>query len=255
MKILTAALATAAALSLAAGAGATNLVQNGDFATLTNGPGQLTNNTVATDWSVPTGGFTFVFAPGTADTTGSEGQYGALKLWGPNDGSANGLPAASPIGGNFAAMDGDFQRKPLEQTITGLTIGKTYAVTFWDAFGQQQGFNGATVQSLSVNLGGTFNGSGFTGGETQTTADVDVASHGFSGWVQQTFDFTATGPSETLSFLANGNLPVPPFALIDGVSMSAVPEPADWALMLLGVGGIGAMARARRAATPHLSAA
>jgi hypothetical protein len=244
MKFLTAALAATAAMSLAASAGATDLVQNGNFAS-NDGNGQIGVSTSVANWSVPTGGYAFLFAPGTADTSGANGQYGFLSLWGPGNGSANGMPATSPYGGYVVALDGDFQNEPLQQTINGLTVGKTYALTFYDAFGQQSGFYGPTIQDLAVSLGG----------ETLTTPAVDVASQGFSGWNKQTFDFTATNSSEVLSFLAYGNQPVPPFALVSGVSLSAaVPEPADWALLLIGVGGVGAMAR-RRAAALRLSAA
>jgi hypothetical protein len=34
--------------------------------------------------------------------------------------------------------------------------------------------------------------------------------------------------------------------VLDGVSLTAVPEPTTWAMMLLGFGGIGAMIRRRR---------
>jgi hypothetical protein len=78
--------------------------------------------------------YNFVFSAGTADTGGSPGQYGTLTLWGPNDGSPNGLPAASPAGGNFVGMDGDFQTGALQQTITGLVVGAEYSVGFWYAF-------------------------------------------------------------------------------------------------------------------------
>ena len=47
----------------------------------------------------------------------------------------------------------------------------------------------------------------------------------FSGWMTESFKFTANSTSELLSFLAvgtpSGN--VPPFALLDGVSLTAVP--------------------------------
>lgn len=58
---------------------------------------------------------------------------------------------------------------------------------------------------------------------------------------------TADSTSDTLSFLAIGNLPVPPFALVSNVSLTdAVPEPSTWAMMLLGLGAVGLAARQRR---------
>jgi hypothetical protein len=68
--------------------------------------------------------------------------------------------------------------------------------------------------------------------------------------MSQSLTFTATGPTEVLSFFANGGPSgVPPFALLDGVSMMAVPEPSTWAMMLIGFGGLGVDAfRSRRKA-------
>jgi hypothetical protein len=86
-----------AILAFAVPAQATNLVLNGSFENSTGG-GQLGYNTTATGWA--TSGYNFLFASGSADTTGEVGTYGALKLYGPGDGSANGLPASSPDGGN-----------------------------------------------------------------------------------------------------------------------------------------------------------
>ena len=237
MKII--AVALGAAL-LAAQPALANSFQNGGFETLTNGPGQLTTNTVATGWTVANGGYTFAFAPGTADTTGSNGQYGGLYLHGPNNGSANGLPATSPSGGNFLAFDGAFQVQPLQQVIRFLTVGKTYSVGFDYGFAQQFGYDGDTIQHWSVSFGGV----------TQTTADFNLPNHGFSGWFHTSYDFVATSATETLSFLGYGNLPVPPFALLDGVTFTpdtnAVPEPATWAMMLAGFGAVGFAARRRR---------
>jgi hypothetical protein len=228
----------AALLACAAPAFA-NSFTNGNFEISTAGPGQLGYTTDATGWTVDNNGFDFLFAPDTVDTTGSLGQYGFLTLWGPNNGSANGMTAASPSGGNFVAADGDFQTAPVEQIITGLTVGKTYSVGFDYGFAQQQGFDGATEQHWSVSFAGV----------TQTTATYDLPNHGFSGWMHASYDFVATHTTETLSFLAYGNLPVPPFALLDGVTFTpdTVPEPASWALMLIGFGGLGLATRRRRA--------
>jgi hypothetical protein len=72
----------------------------------------------------------------------------------------------------------------------------------------------------------------------------------FSGWQLMNFNFVAHATSQTLSFLAVGT-PVgnlPPVAFLDGVSLTAVPEPAVWGLMIVGFGAVGALIRRRRTA-------
>jgi hypothetical protein len=72
--------------------------------------------------------------------------------------------------------------------------------------------------------------------QTQYTPVIDLTSEGFSGWTQLTMTFTPTSTSETLSFLAIGTPGgVPPLALLDGVSLSDIPEPASWALLVSGL--------------------
>src|ERR1700679_70029 len=71
-----------------ASASRANLVTNGGFESTTNGNGQLGYNTNAIGWTAT--GYTFIFAPGTADTTGAPGSIGTDYLWGPGNGSANG---------------------------------------------------------------------------------------------------------------------------------------------------------------------
>ena len=156
-----------ASLTLAMAAQASNLVVNGDFEATTNGPNfQFDHNTVATGWTSTNGGndaYNFIFAPGAADTTGATGQFGNLQLWGPGNGSNNGLPATSPTGGNFVAADGAFQNGAISQTINGLTAGNDYTVSFWWAGARQSGFTGATTKQWQVSLGG----------QTQSTAVVE----------------------------------------------------------------------------------
>ncbi|MBN8808643.1 MAG: PEPxxWA-CTERM sorting domain-containing protein [Sphingomonas sp.] len=63
-----------------------------------------------------------------------------------------------------------------------------------------------------------------------------------------TQNFVAGGTSQTLSFLSNGTPNgLPPVALLDNVSLTAaVPEPASWALMIVGFGAMGYSLRRRR---------
>lgn len=223
-----------ALLLLVSQAHATNRVLNGNFESTSNGPGEFdTSFTTATDWS--SAGYNFIFASGTADTTGSyTPQFNAnLELWGPGNGSANGLPASSPYGGNFVAADGAFEVGAITQTINGLSSGDTYAVGFYWAGAQQSGFNGITTEGWDVSLGG----------QTIDTPILTDPSHGFTGWQYSTLDFTATGSSEVLSFLAVGTPSgEPPFTLLADVSLNQTPEPGTLTLLFTGLmGGLGVL--------------
>jgi hypothetical protein len=245
-------------------AAAINLVRNGDFEQTTlqgsYGFGDRYAANQVTDWT--SSGYSFVFAAGQADTVGAEGERGHLWLWGPdyaygNGRSDNGLPDASPTGGNFIAADGAYEAAPISQLISGLQVGTKYQLSFNWAAAQQMGYNGSSQQSWTVSLGN----------QTFQTQTITNASHGFSGWQQASFTFTPTSVSQVLSFLANGTPEgTPPFTLLDGVSLrpilalagrgpdanagaaGAVPESSTWAMMIVGFGAVGTMVRRRRGA-------
>lgn len=238
MRFKSALLAIAAVASLSAvGSGnATELITNGNFETGTYG--QLGYNASLSGWT--TSGYNFLFSATNADTTGVTGSYGNLKLWGPGDGANNGLKA-SPVGGNYVAADGAYQVGALSQTINGLTVGQQYNLTFYWAGAQQYGYTGPTTEQWQVSLGN----------EKHSTAVVNDVNHGFTGWTQEMMTFTATSTSELLSFLAVGTPSgEPPFSLLDGVSMSAVPakvpEPGTLAMIGLGLGVLGFGVRRRK---------
>jgi len=248
--------AMSATLALATHASAAiELITNGGFDTtsqgtnVVNGGGQVGFNLTVNGWTVPAGStssYTFLYGPaagasGTdADTTGVVGQYGPVELYGPGNGVLNGL-TVSPNGGNFIAQDPNFQSGALSQQINNLHVGQFYLLTFDWAAAQQvcPNCNGPTTEGWQVNFGA----------QQQSTSPLDANSnHGFVPWQQTAFEFQAGSTSQTLSFLALGgpNASVPPFALLDGVSLVELPEPGTWALMIMGFGGIGAMVRRRR---------
>lgn len=232
-------------------------VTNGGFDQLTNGYGQIGYNTNAVGWTAlsPNGqNYSFVFNSTNAQTGGAPGQYGNLTLWGPANGSNNGL-TASPTGGNFYAADGAFQQGILTQQINDLIIGQSYSLSFNWAGAQQTGFDGPTTESWYYGLADQFQ---------NQTSTLNNANHGFTGWQTQTYNFVATKTSDTLYFLAQGTPSgQPPFSLLDSVSLtgpygtvSAAPDPATWMLMLGGFGLVGfGMRRRRDSGAPAAAAA
>ncbi len=231
-------LGAAIALAASQAAAATNLVANGDFEV------GYTYSTEFNTWFHPDNGptgwtsqtfyaFNLYLDPATATTVETSTQYieGGQKL-------ATSF-YASPTGGKFVALDGVANnRGPLTQEIDGLTPNKRYVVGFdWGAT-QLQNRQGQTTEQLIVGFGNA----------TQATPVVTNASQGFTGWQHEAFTFNASGASQLLSFLSLGTpLGLPPMAVLDGVSVTAVPEPAVWGLLVVGFGLVGFAARRRRA--------
>lgn len=234
------ALISALALFTAGTVHATPMLLNGSFETST-GPGYINGSQTLANWT-NNNGYSFLFN----SATGQAGS-GGLSLWGPANGTANGL-GASPDGGNYVGLDGDYGQNLLYQLVTGLTPGKSVDVSFWYAGAQQYGFNGASTDALQVYFGSTSN---YTSAMTPV---LQNASHGFTGWQHQTFSFIANDTSDYLAFLAVGTPEgVPPFSLLDGVSVAdtpltpnvaATPEPSS--LLLVATGMMGAAGIVRR---------
>lgn len=244
-------IAAAGALSvgLSPSAQAQNLVTNGTFQ-VTGGTtsfqfgtwGPYTPTETVAGWAST--GYNFVFLPGSNSATSYYGTNN-VSFWGPSNGVNNGFTGAAPGGTDFLALDGDYQTTDpkghvataaVTQAINNLTVGATYNVSFAWAGAQQQGYTGATTENLTVSLGSA----------SATTSTVNLASQGFSGWINQTFGFIATTSSEVLSFLAAGSPAIPPFVLVANVSVTKAPEPASVAIMLTGLVSLAGLGGARR---------
>ncbi len=230
-----------------------------------------------------TGADDFFDAPYSSGTGPGGSRF---ALWGPDYIPGGGFPPTagqngltnSPVGGSFLAADGAFFNRPVEQTLTGLEIGKEYALSFWWAAAQQGGLGGATKEAWIVCIGTCeYNTPAAAEGLTFYEADpgnTDIGDlrpndlvynpsdpslifktgvvanpeAGFVPWQYEYFTFTATSTTTTLSLLAYGTpLGQPPFSLIDGITISSdgVPEPSTWGMMLIGFGIIGGVMRKR----------
>lgn len=286
---------------------ATPLVSNGNFSATSpnvtaptqfkpggSGGGNGCNNggQFVTGW---TGGNGYqLWYPGTytSSTPNERTQYGCGGTQRLPDGAGGTAQVTAPPSGGpaFVGLDGQNGIQGLiSQSISGLTVGKKYVLTFDWATTQEISRNGATWDYLQVDLANAVQGMGDgTTATSQTTATNWIMQHGFSGWASDSMTFVANGTSQVLSFLsiggellcdgqvfsgtlasctsAGGTLSqmsftqssgLPPFALLANVSLStSVPEPPVLATFGLGLLGLGVVAeaarrRARRRAGDH----
>jgi choice-of-anchor C domain-containing protein len=99
------------------------------------------------------------------------------------------------------------------QTISGLTVGQTYELSF-EMAGNPDG--APTIKTLKAGLGSDFDTFTF-----DTTGHTEASM----GWTLMTAMFTATSASEVLSFQDLSGVPSPYGSALDSVSLTAVPEP------------------------------
>ena len=271
-------LAAGAMLMASGSAMAANLVQNGSFES-NGGVGQIGSVTSLNNWSVgaATDGTTIPFdfvLDANADSTGFNSSTGTIRIWGPNTPTgvsnfsysnpnphnvgpvANGWPGTIPNGSYVFGADAAYANAPISQTINGLTAGNEYDLTFSYAGAQFTDALGANQQGWHVTLGGDVNKD--TG--DNPNGDLSNPSEGFTGWHTFSYTFTASTTSETLTFLANGGPSgLPPFALLDNVSItghmdppppSPVPEPSTIVLVGSSLFLIGAARSFRKKNAP-----
>jgi hypothetical protein len=225
----------------AGGASATQFVTNGGFesSASTTSTAFFGAATPATDWA-STGSFV-LYCTAAAGTTCDSPPIGGDGLAGPGNGHANGL-TSSPQGGAYMGFDSDPEfHGDFTQTIAGLTAGATYTLSFYMAGAQEVNASGPTTTSITATLGG----------ETFTTPVITTPDQGFTPWQLFSTTFTYAGGGNVLDFVATGGPGgAPPYALLDGVSLTSTtgptPEASTWVMIVAGFAGLGLAARARR---------
>jgi hypothetical protein len=205
-------------------------------------------------------------APGTTASTGA----GLQTYYSPTG-------TISPTA-NYVQADGNpLSESGFQVSVSGLTVGQTYTLGFYQAAGQQSsgGFSGATTNQWIVSLGtsGLFSASASAPsvpdpscGTTcvysssdptasiKATTLMSVPSQGQVNWEAVSVTLTADATTDLLSFLAwgdNGNTTnLPPIAFLSGVdspaTLSSTPLPGTLPLLGIGLVGIGGVLRRRR---------
>jgi hypothetical protein len=136
--------------------------------------------------------------------------------------------------GWYIASDGDpAYSGGIQQSLTGLTAGTTYDVTFWQAAGQFDCYleNGQCVDGTYNQATTNWWEVSFDGATQSSQTIAKPANAPVSVWQKQILSFVASGSSALLEFMANGTPGnQPPMALLSGVSVSpqgGPPNPPD----------------------------
>ena len=143
------------------------------------------------------------YGPGTSTVGGANTISGPIL---------NGFTTSSN-GGKFVGIDGDYGRAKIKQTVSGLTPGDPYTLSFEYAGSQFTDAAGATSQEWRVSYNGT-----------SSVVNWSVPSTWFKSWQTQTYNFIAASSGFDLVFEAYGRgvddlSGLPPFLLLDNVQI------------------------------------
>jgi choice-of-anchor C domain-containing protein len=215
---LLAGLAFAATLGAAIPASATTIIQDGNF---DNPP---------------------VLNPFLEHFGGSS--FGTGNIWQVLGGSVDevGTYWNNPVaGGGSVDLDG-LAPGGISQAFT--TGAGTYKLSFYLS-GNPDG--GDSTKSVAVSVGNVSN-------ELFTYDVTGANNHADMNYVLESLIFTSAGGGDVLTFLSQDALDSPYGAVIGGISISSVPEPATWMMLILGFGLTGSLLRLGRARRPALLA-
>jgi choice-of-anchor C domain-containing protein len=201
----------------------------------------LTGVTSANAATFTNGSFESGIAPGTF-TTLSGGDSTSITGWTVDPVNIDYIGSYWQAGDGNRSIDmNGLAHGGLTQTFD-TTAGQAYKVTFLLSGNPDNGHNPAikTLDVLTNNVSHPF------------SFDTTGNSLANMGWTQESFTFVAgAGNSSTIDFKSTTFMPegCPCFGpALDGVSVTAVPEPESYAMMLAGLGLMGFIARRRRSA-------
>jgi choice-of-anchor C domain-containing protein len=181
------------------------------------------------DFSNPTGGASFV-TYGVGQAAGSS--IGPWAVTGTVDLIGNYWQAPT-LGGGSLDLDGNAPGG-ISQSLS-IAPGN-YILSFFLSANPDGA--ATTDKIVNVSVGNALTGFSFN---TQAAGNT----HDNMMYVLETLDFSVTGPSTTLSFQSVDS-DIPYGAVIGGVSITAVPEPSTWAMVILGFAGMGFVAYRRK---------
>lgn len=216
-RLAAAAFLAVAAVPAIANAGV-DLISNGGFESPTLGAGN------------------YDYVGGTLNSWTYSGSAILINAANPNPGGSAWYPSApAPTGFGGVQFAGVQQQGSLSQTFNVTSSGALDLT--WLSGGRPASYgccNGD--QSYQVLVGGVVEGTySTTSGQAFTPVSLTLLGLGLGA---HTLTFQGRSPNDETAFIDNVSL-----------SAAAVPEPAAWALMLVGFGGMGAAIRGRRTAT------
>ena len=186
--------------------GAIDTTTIGGYVYSANGvPGNGINNT-------PSGGINY----GSVTFNGSSGLQSNGSAWGfqtaPDGAQTAFIQSNGGPGGSISIA------------LPSLVAGQQYSISF--ALAKRPGYD---LNPLTVSIGGL---------STTYTTPTEA-------WKSYSFNFTSDGTATPLVFQAASTQPTDTSVGLDNIAVSAVPEPATWAMLLLGFGMIGFAMRKR----------
>ncbi len=180
------------------------------------------------------GDFNMLLSPGDFTTYTAPQTFGTGDPWKVTQGSIDeigGYWQAPTLNGGSVDLSGN-SAGAIQQSFNA--AAGTYSLQFYLS-GNPDG--GLGTKQITVDVGGTSQDFFYTLGSGNSKTDM--------AYILETLTFHSAGGTNLLTFTSDTDSAFG--GVIGGVSVSAIPEPAIWAMLLLGFGGIGMMMRRRPA--------